>query len=316
MLRFTGKRALQLLPVIFGVTFAVFLLNQIIPGDIADVRLGGNASEAEKQALRDELGLDRNILVQYLMYFGKLLQGDLGISTTYHQPALDVLLSRLANTAVIAIPAVVVAAVVGIAFGSWAALKANSLRDRGLTVFVLILTSMPSFWLGLILILLFGLTLGWLPVSGMQSVRGGGGADDVLSHAVLPVITLAAWSVAVIARMTRASMLDVMGGDFVRTARSRGLSERRILYRHALPNAMPSVITVIGLQAGFLLSGAVLTETVFAWPGIGLALSQAITQRDTVLLQGGILLIAVIFVLINFLVDVLYAYFNPKIKLG
>lgn len=316
MLRFMGKRALQLLPVVLGVTLAVFVLSQIIPGDIADVRLGGNASEAEKQALRDELGLDSNIVIQYLVYLGNLLQGDLGVSTTYHQPALDVLLSRLLNTAIIAIPAVIVAAALGIALGIWAALKANSLRDRSLTVFVLILTSMPSFWLGLILILLFGLTLGWLPVSGMQSVRGDGGVGDVVSHAVLPVFTLAAWSVAVIARMTRASMLDVMSSDFVRTARSRGLPERKVLYRHALPNAMPSVITVIGLQAGFLLSGAVLTETVFAWPGIGLALSQAITQRDTVLLQGGILLIAVIFVLINFLVDVLYAYFNPKIKLS
>ncbi|QIZ38617.1 ABC transporter permease [Saccharopolyspora sp. ASAGF58] len=316
MLRYTGKRALQLLPVIFGVTFAVFLLSQIIPGDIADVRLGGNASEAEKQALRDELGLDRNIFLQYLIYLGNLLRGDLGVSTSFHQPALDVLLSRLVNTAVIAVPAVVVAAVLGIALGSWAALKANSLRDRGLTVFVLVLTSMPSFWLGLILIMLFGLTLGWLPVSGMRSVLGGGGLGDVAAHAILPVLTLAAWSVAVIARMTRASMLDVMSSDFVRSARSRGTPEHKVVYRHALPNAMPPVITVVGLQAGFLLSGAVLTETVFAWPGIGLALSQAISQRDTVLLQGGILVIAVIFVLINFVVDILYAYFNPKIKLS
>jgi peptide/nickel transport system permease protein len=316
MLRYTGKRALHLVPVVFGVTLAVFLLSQVIPGDIVDVRLGGNASEADKAALREQLGLDQNVVMQYLIYLGNLLQGDLGTSTTYQVPVLDVLLSRLANTAVIAIPAVIVAATSGVAIGCWAAMKPNSLRDRGLTVFVLVLTSMPSFWLGLILILVFGLTLGWLPVSGMHSILGGGGVGDVARHAVLPMLTLAAWSVAVIARMTRASMLDVVNSDFIRTVRSRGVPERRVLVRHALPNAMQPVITVVGLQAGFLLSGAVLTETVFAWPGIGLALSQAISQRDIVLLQGGILLIAIVFVLINFLVDVLYAYVNPKIKLS
>nr|WP_245192578.1 ABC transporter permease [Arthrobacter pigmenti] len=315
-MKYMGRRGLQLIPVLFGVTLAVFIMSQIIPGDAVDVQLGGSATQEDRERLREELGLNENLVLQYLGYLGNLVQGDFGQSVTYGEPALGVLLSRLGNTVIIAIPAVIVAAVVGISAGSWAARKPNSGRDRGVTVLVLFLTSMPSFWLGMILILIFGLTFRVTPVSGMESIVGGGGFLDIAHHAVLPVVTLAAWSVAIITRMTRASMLQTLGSDYVRTARSRGIPERKVIYGHALGNAMPPVITVIGLQAGFLLSGAVLTETVFSWPGIGLAMSQAITSRDTALLQGGILLIAIIFVIINFIVDVLYAYFNPKIKIG
>jgi peptide/nickel transport system permease protein len=245
----------------------------------------------------------------------QLAQGNLGHSYSLGLPVAQVLASRLANTAVLAIAATILASVVGIAAGTWAALKPGSARDRGLTVGVLFLNSLPPFWLGLILILLFGLELGLLPVSGMHSIVGGGGPLDLAAHMVLPTLTLAAWSLAVIARMTRSALLDVITSDYVRTARSRGIGATRVILRHALPNALPSVITVIGLQAGFLLSGAVLTETVFSWPGIGLALYQAIGARDLPLIQGGILLIALIFVLINFLVDALYAYTNPKVRL-
>lgn len=295
---------------------AVFIMSQIIPGDAVDYQLGGSATQEDQDRLRQELGLNDNLALQYLRYLGNLVQGDFGQSVTYGEPALGVLLSRLGNTVILAVPAVILAAAVGITAGSWAARKPNSRRDRLVTVLVLFLTSMPSFWLGMILILIFGLTLRVAPISGMVSIVGGGGFLDVARHAVLPVITLAVWSVAIITRMTRASMLQTLGSDYVRTARSRGISERNVIYGHALGNAMPPVITVIGLQAGFLLSGAVLTETVFSWPGIGLAMSQAISGRDTALLQGGILLIAIIFVIINFVVDVLYAYFNPKIKIG
>lgn len=316
MSRFIFRRALQLIPVLIGVTLVVFLLRQVIPGDAIDAQLGGAASEAERIALRAELGLDQPWFLQYLAYLGRLLQGDFGASATYNAPVLEVLFERLGNTAVIAVPAVVIAAVLGVVAGVWSARKPNGLRDRATTVSVLVLTSMPSFWLGMILILLFGIWLRWLPVSGMESILGGGGVIDVARHAILPVLTLAAWSLAVITRMTRASMLGVLSSDYIRSATSRGLSTSSIVYRHALPNAMPAVITVIGLQAGFQLSGAVLTETVFAWPGIGYAMSQAITNRDMELLQGGILLIAVIFVFINFLVDVLYAVFNPKVQVS
>lgn len=316
MTRFILKRLGQLVPVLLGVTLAVFMLRQIIPGDAVDVQLGGTASQADRDALRESLGLDQNVFVQYLIYLAGIARGDLGHSSTYNAPVLGVLIERLGNTAIIAIPAVAIAAAVGIVVGVWASQKPNSIRDRSVTITVLILTSMPSFWLGMLLIILFSLQLGWLPVSGMASLVDGGGFADIARHAILPIATLAAWSLAVITRMTRTSMLGVLSNDYVRSAVARGLTRREVIYGHALPNAVPAVITVIGLQAGFQLSGAVLTETVFSWPGIGFAMASAISNRDMALLQGGILVIAVIFVIINFLVDVLYAMFNPKVKVN
>jgi len=316
MSRFIFMRIVQLLPVLFGVTLAVFALGQIIPGDSVDALLGGSASQEEREMLRQQYGLDKNIVVQYVTYLGNVLQGDFGHSSTYNAPVLSVLMERILNTAIIAVPAVFIASVVGISAGVWASQKPDSTRDRLVTVIVLLFTSMPPFWLGMLLILLFGVQLGWFPVSGMESMVGGGGFFDVIRHAILPTLTLSAWSLAVITRMTRTSMLEVMSSDYIRTSIARGLLHRDVIYGHALPNAIPSVITVVGLQAGFQLSGAILTETVFSWPGIGYALSQAIANRDMELLQGGILLIAVIFVLINFLVDILYAAFNPKVKVS
>lgn len=316
MTRFILRRLAQLVPVLIGVTIAVFMLRQIIPGDAVDALLGGTATQAEREALREQQGLNDPLIVQYLTYLGNIFQGDLGRSTTYNAPVLDVILGRLGNTAILALPAVTIASTLGIVAGVWASRKPNSNRDRSITVTVLILTSMPSFWLGMLLILLFGVQLGWLPVSGMQSLVGGGGFLDILEHAILPVLTLSAWSLAAITRMTRTSMLGVMSNDYVRSSIARGLSSQQVVYGHALPNAIPAVITVVGLQAGFQLSGAILTETVFSWPGIGYALAQAIENRDMLLLQGGILLIAVIFVFINFFVDVLYAAFNPKVKVS
>lgn len=316
MSTFIIHRALQLIPVILGVTLATFLLSQIIPGDVAGALLGPTATEEERLLLREALGFDRPLVVQYGIYLGNLLRGDLGQSFSFALPVWEILTARLANTAILAITATLLASLVGVAAGTWAALNPGSVRDRGLTIGVLLLNSMPPFWLGLVLILIFGLHLRLLPVSGMYSILGGGGFFDLMAHMLLPAVTLAAWSLAVIARMTRTSLLDVINSDYVLTARSRGLSETRIILRHALPNAIPAVITVIGMQMGFLLSGAVLTETVFSWPGIGLAMYEAISARDIPLIQGGILLLAVIFVFINFAVDVLYAFFNPKIKLS
>jgi len=316
MLSFIVNRALQMIPVIFGVTVVTFALTQIIPGDLVDVMLGSTASEDARQELRHALGLDQPVIVQYFSYMSHLLSGDLGRSHLFSLPVASVLGDRLVNTAILAVSATVVATALGIAIGTWVALKPGSLRDRGFTVAVLFLNSMPPFWFGLLLILFFGLSLGLLPVSGMYAVVDGGGLGDLLAHMVMPTLTLAAWSLAIIARMTRSALLDVINSDYIRTARSRGLAEPRIIANHALPNAMPQVITVIGLQAGFLLSGAVLTETVFSWPGIGLAMYQAISARDIPFIQGGVLLLAIVFVLINFVVDALYAYVNPKIKLA
>ncbi|WP_210486327.1 ABC transporter permease [Microvirga antarctica] len=314
MLSFILNRALQIIPVIIGVTIATFLLAQIIPGDPADVLLGSTASEETRQELRTALGLSEPVYIQYGIYLKNLLQGDLGQSFTFAEPVTQVLVSRLFNTSLLAIAAIILASIVGVAAGTWAALKPGSIRDQGLSVVVLFFNSMPSFWLGLVLILIFGLHLRLLPVGGMDDATGS--LAGLAAHMVLPTFTLAAWSLAVIARMTRSAILDVINSDYIRTARSRGVSEARIVLRHALPNAMPTVITVIGMQMGFLLSGAVLTETVFSWPGIGLAMYQAISTRDIPLIQGGILVLAIAFVLINFVVDILYAYFNPKIKLA
>ncbi|AZK95611.1 MULTISPECIES: ABC transporter permease [Streptomyces] len=316
MLTFTLRRALQMIPVVLGVTVATFALGQIIPGDQATALLGPTSSEEDRQALRADLGLDEPAVSRYFTYLGNLFGGDLGRSLSFGRPVSEVISERLLNTFLLSGTAIVVAAVAGVAIGTWAAMKPGSARDRGLTVGVLFLNSVPSFWFGLVLIVVFSLQLRMLPATGMTSIGGGGGVLDVLAHMVLPVITLSAWSLAVIARMTRSAVLEVIGNDYVRTARSRGVGELRVVTRHVLPNAMPSVVTVIGLQAGFLLSGAVLTETVFSWPGIGLALHQAISTRDIPLVQGGILMIAIAFVLINFLVDVVQAYFNPKIKLA
>ena len=315
MIAFVIRRLIQTIPVIVGVTLVTFLLTRILPGDLADVLLGPTASEEARQQLRIAMGLDRSLLVQYGDYMLQLLHGDLGQSLVFAQPVGQVLAARLANTALLAVSALVLSSVLGIAIGTWVALKPGSARDLALSVSVLFLNAMPPFWLGLILILAFALQLRWLPASGMSSAVGGGGIVDLVAHMILPTLTLTAWSLAIITRMTRSALLDVIDSDFIRTARSRGLSESRIILRHALPNAMPPIITVIGLQAGFLLSGAVLTETVFSWPGIGLAMYQGISARDIPFIQGGILLLALIFVLVNFVVDALYAYVNPKIEL-
>ena len=315
MIAFVIRRLIQTIPVIVGVTLVTFLLTRILPGDLADVLLGPAASEEARQQLRTAMGLDRSLLVQYGNYLMQLVHGDLGQSLVFAQPVSQVLAARLANTALLAVSAIVLSSVLGIAIGTWVALKPGSPRDHALSISVLFLNSMPPFWLGLILILAFALELRWLPASGMSSAVGGGGIGDLAAHMILPTLTLAAWSLAIITRMTRSALLDVIDSDFIRTARSRGLSETRIILRHALPNAMPPIITVIGLQAGFLLSGAVLTETVFSWPGIGLAMYQGISARDIPFIQGGILLLALIFVLVNFAVDALYAYVNPKIEL-
>ncbi|WP_312366002.1 ABC transporter permease [Ensifer sp.] len=315
MIVFAIRRALQIVPVIIGVTIATFLLAKIIPGDPADMLLGATASEEAKEALRSGMGLHEAAHVQYLIYVGNLLQGDLGQSFTFAQPVTTVIVERLGNTAILAIAAIILAAFIGVAAGTWAALKPGSFRDQSLSVVVLFFNSMPSFWLGLVLIMIFGLNLRLLPVSGMQSVGGGDGVLGLAAHMILPSITLAAWSLATIARMTRSSLLEVINSDYIRTARAKGMRESRVVLCHALPNAMPQIITVIGMQMGFLLSGAVLTETIFSWPGIGLAMYQAISTRDIPLIQGGILILAIAFVLINFAVDVLYTCFNPKLKL-
>jgi peptide/nickel transport system permease protein len=245
---------------------------------------------------------------------GHVVQGDLGRSLWMRRPVLGEVLTRLKATLLLTATALVISSIGGVALGILSATRPNSLLDRTSAVASLFGASMPVFWLGIVLMVIFSLTLGWLPASGMYAPYGGGDLADLLKHLVLPAITLAAASITIVARLTRAAMLEVLGQDFIRTARAKGLVERSVVVRHALKNALVPIVTVIGVQAGYLLGGAVLTETVFAWPGVGTLMVQGILARDIPLVQGCVLVVALTFVLVNLTVDLLYAVLDPRIR--
>ena len=312
--RFLARRLLHLGPVLLGVSLIVFMVLHLAPGDPAEVMLGANANKEDLDRLRAQLGLDQPLHAQYLTWIGHVLQGDLGRSLWMKRPVLGEVLERFKATLVLTGTALLLSTLGGIALGIASATRANSLLDRLSAVASLFGASMPVFWLGIVLMVVFSLWLGWLPASGMYAPYGGGGLRDLLAHLVLPAVTLAAASVTIIARLTRATMLETLGQDYVRTARAKGLGERMVVWRHALKNALIPIVTVVGVQAGYLLGGAVLTETVFAWPGVGTLVVQGILARDMPLVQGGVLVIALSFVLVNLAVDTLYAWLDPRIK--
>jgi peptide/nickel transport system permease protein len=312
--RFLARRLLHLGPVLLGVSVIVFLVLHLAPGDPAEVMLGANANKEDLDRLRVQLGLDQPLHVQYLHWIGHVARGDLGRSLWMKRPVLGEVLERFKATLILTGTALLLSTVGGIALGIASATRANSLLDRCSAVASLFGASMPVFWLGIVLMVVFSLWLGWLPASGMYAPYGGGGPRDLLAHLILPAVTLAAASVTIIARLTRATMLETLGQDYVRTARAKGLSERPVVWRHALKNALIPIVTVVGVQAGYLLGGAVLTETVFAWPGVGTLVVQGILARDVPLVQGGVLVIALSFVLVNLAVDTLYAWLDPRIK--
>jgi len=301
-------------PVVLGISIVVFLMLKLVPGDPAIALLGPQAEPRDIEILRRAWGLDRPIPEQYLTWLGHVLRGDLGLSLEQRVPVVDLVLTRFKNTAILTLASMFISCVLGLTAGVVSATRPRSIFDRLTMVLALFGNSMPAFWLGLVLILAFSLGLGWFPVSGMQSIRGEGGLLDLLHHLILPAITLGGATTAIVARLTRSSMLEVIRQDYVRTARAKGLYERRVILSHALRNALLPVVTVVGLQVGFLLGGAILTETVFSWPGVGLQLFRAISTRDIPLIQGSVLLIAVTFVFINLLVDVTYALLDPRIK--
>lgn len=309
---YIARRLIQAIPVLLGVTVVVFLLIQLVPGDPAATLLGPEATQAEVQELRTILGLDQPLLVQYFRWLGGVLQGDFGTSIEFRRPVAELIWARLQNTLILAGAALLVSTVFGILIGVFSAVRPRSFIDRLGMIIALLGNSMPAFWIGILLLLVFALQLRWFPVGGMYSLRGGRGFFDLLQHLVLPAITLGMLAVATIARMTRSCMLDVIKQDYVRTARAKGVRYWRVVFRHAFRNALLPIVTVIGLQLGYMLGGAVLTETVFSWPGVGLQLFRAISTRDLPLIQGGILLIAVGFVVINLVVDILYAYLDPR----
>ncbi len=333
MFRFFFRRLALVLPTFLGVTLLAFALIHLIPGDPVENLSGERGMEPERRArLLQQFGLDRPLSTQYFDYIGSVLKGDLGKSLTTHEPVLKEFLTLFPATVELAFFALFFAVALGIPAGILAALKRNTAADYAVMGVSLTGYSMPIFWWALLLILFFSVQLGWTPVSGRISVafdvpavtgfmlidawRAGepGALRSALSHLILPSIALGTIPLAVIARMTRSSMLEVLREDYVRTARAKGLPWLRVVLVHALRNALIPVVTVIGLQVGLLLSGAILTETIFSWPGVGNWLIHGVLSRDYPVVQGGILLVATIVIAVNLLVDTLYGVINPRIR--
>ncbi len=314
MATYVLRRLVGLISVLIGISVVVFFLMKLIPGDVAQAMLGLTARPEDVARLREALGLNEPIYVQYFKWLGQVLRGDFGISLQQRTEVLPYVLERFQNTLILTAAATLTSLVIGLPAGIISATRQYSLFDRVSMLLALFGNSMPAFWLGLMSILIFSLNLGWLPTSGMWPVIGEQTPLVLLKHLILPAVTLGAASAAITARITRSSMLEVIRQDYVRTARAKGLTERVILTRHALGNALLPVLTVVSLQFGFLLGGAVLTETVFSWPGVGLALYNAISFRDYPVVQGGVLVVAIAFVLVNLATDLLYAVIDPRIK--
>jgi peptide/nickel transport system permease protein len=308
------RRIMALIPVLLGISLIVFLMLKLVPGDPAQALLGLMASKEDLEALRTALGLHDPLPVQYFRWLSRILQGDFGLSIQQHAPVLPILLDRYVNTIILTVAAVLIATVMGVLAGVISAIRQYSIFDRISMLLALFGNSMPAFWLGLMAILVFSLGLRWFPASGMWPITGPRTPLTLLHHLAMPALTLGISAAAVTARITRSSMLEVIRQDYVRTAYAKGLRERVVIWRHALKNALLPVLTVVGVQFGFLLGGAVLTETVFSWPGIGLALYNAISVRDLPMVQGGVLIVATSFVLVNLAVDLMYAWVDPRIK--
>ncbi len=303
MSRYIAQRLLIAAITLLGVSLIVFLMLHLLPGDPARIIAGLLASEQDVARMRTQLGLDQPLPVQYARFLGNLLSGNLGISARTSEPVLTEVLHRLPATLELALVSTALATVLGILAGAAAATRPNSFLDYFISALTLFGVSMPVYWLGLMLIILFAVQLQLLPAAG----------NDRPTSIVLPALTLTAFSVALVARMTRASMLEELGQDHVRTGRAKGLPERQLVLHHALKNAFIPILTVVGLQFGTLLGGAVLTESVFGWPGIGLLLLDSIFARDYPMVQGIVLVFATMFILLNLTVDLLYAYFDPRI---
>jgi peptide/nickel transport system permease protein len=306
MLTFILQRLLGAILVIFGVISIVFLLIHMIPGDPVEIMLGESASTADREALRMALGLDQPVWVQFQQYLAGLTHLDMGSSIHFRRPVADLLLERLPATGLLAAVTLIITLLMALPLGIMAAVRRDTPWDTGAMTFSMLGVSIPNFWLGPVLILVFSLWLGWFPVSG----RSGFGS------VILPAVTLSTGLVAVLSRMVRSSMLEVLGEDYMRTAKAKGLPPQRIILHHGLRNALLPVITLLGLQLGALLAGAVITETVFSWPGVGLLTIESIQSRDYPVVQACVLLISVTYVLVNLLTDLAYAWVDPRIRLG
>ncbi len=304
MFQYILKRLLSTLPVLLGISLLLFFMLRMLPGDPAQVLAGQMASQEDIKNIRQQLGLDKPIFVQYGLFLSRLAKLDLGRSARTQNPVIKEIWARLPNTVLLAVTAITLACLFGIPAGIISAVRPYTWIDYLFTSMALFGISMPVFWLGLMLIVIFSLVLHWLPAGGIGSWK----------HVILPSFTLAAFVVAFITRMTRASMIEALSQDYTTTARSKGLKEKVVIVKHALKNALIPIITVVGLQFGLLLGGAVLTETVFAWPGIGRLIVDSILARDYPVIQGTILIFGLLYILVNLFVDITYAFIDPRIR--
>ena len=308
------RRLVLALPVLFGVSLLVFGVLHLAPGDPAAIMLGAQATREDVERLRRDLGLDQPLPVQYVRWLGHVLRGDLGRSIPLGREVLPEVLLRFKATLILTAGALAIAVLMGVPAGILSATRQYSWLDKLSMGVAVTGVSLPVFWTGIMLIIVFALSLRWLPSAGMTSPYGSSGLLDLLWHLVLPAVTLGTASAAALARLTRSSILEIIRQDYVRSARAKGLGEAVVVGRHVLKNAVNPIITVLGIQVGYLLGGAILTETVFSWPGLGSMMVRAIQARDYPLVQGGVLLIATTFVLVNLVVDLLYAVFDPRIR--
>ncbi len=304
MHKYIIKRLLLLVPVLLGVSFLVFSIMSLTPGDPAQLILGESAPQAQVLALREEMGLNDPFLIQYGRFVINAVQGDFGRSYTSGREVFGEIFQRFPNTLILAIIGVIIAILIGIPVGIISATKQYSAMDSISMVAALLGVAMPNFWLGLMLILFFSVNLGWLPSGGFNGLKS----------LILPSITLGTGAAAIITRMTRSSMLEVIRQDYIRTARAKGVAEKKVINKHALKNALIPVITVVGLQFGYLLGGAVLTETVYSWPGVGRMMVEAIRSKDTPVVLASVLFLATTFSVVNLFVDILYGFVDPRVK--
>ncbi|WP_305984560.1 ABC transporter permease [Roseibium sp. MMSF_3544] len=308
------KRLLSAIPVLFGITLIVFLIMAMIPGDPATAILGSYATPENVAKLNRDLGLDAPLWQRYFIWLGNMLQGDFGRSFALNRPVLDEVIERFNATLILAGTAFILCSLLGVIAGVVSAARQYGFADKAITFAVLLGISIPSFFLGMMMVLLFAVNLKWLPVSGMYAIYGGGDLPDLIRHLIMPATALSVVAIGVIARLSRSAMLEVLRQDFIRTARAKGVHEFGVIWRHALKAAMVSIIPVLGIQAGFVLSGAVYIEMVFQWPGVGRMLVDAILKRDILLVQGGVVFVAACYVLFNIIVDVAQSMLDPRIK--
>ncbi len=332
MIGFIIRRILVVIPTLLGVSIIIFLMLAITPGDPAELLLGERATKDSLEAMREYLGLQKPLYIQYGLFLKRVAKFDLGETIWTRQKVSREIMERFPATIELAVFAMMISSFLGIILGMISATKQYSWFDYSSMIGSLIGVSMPVFWLGLVFMLLFSLTLGWFPMSGRMGVdvdldtitnfyiidailtRNWAALKDALMHLVLPAMALSTIPLAIVARMTRSSMLEVLRQDYIKTARAKGLSETKIVLKHALRNGLIPVVTVVGLQFGILLGGAILTETVFAWPGVGKWLYEGVVKRDYMVIQGGTLVVATIFVMVNLIVDILYSIINPRIS--